>query len=102
MSETVSKKIKVKDVAKDLNIGHNDVISFLNKKGYSAVKTLMSSVDDDMLRDLMAHFKKEKDSADRHQRKIAEMKETRRRTVETKTKEEEEEKKHKADSVKQI
>ena len=103
MSETVSKKIKVKDVAKDLNISHNDVVTFLNKKGYPSVKTLMSSVDDDMMRDLMAHFKKEKDSADRHQRKIAEMKETRRRTIETKVKEEEEEgKKHKADGVKQI
>jgi len=102
MSEVVSKKIKVKDVAKELNISHNDVVSFLNKKGYSAVKTLMSSVDDDMMRDLMAHFKKEKDSADRHQRKIAELKETRKRTVETKGKDEEPEKKHKADGVKQI
>ena len=80
MSETVSKKTKVKDVAKDLNISHNDVISFLHKKGHSAVKTLMSAVDDDMMRDILNHFKKEKDSADRHQRKIAEMKETEDKT----------------------
>ena len=103
MSETVSKKTKVKDVAKDLNISHNDVISFLHKKGHSAVKTLMSAVDDDMMRDILNHFKKEKDSADRHQRKIAEMKETRKKTVEPKTKEEDEdEKKSKSDAVKQI
>jgi translation initiation factor IF-2 len=88
MSEAV-KKIKVKDVAKDLNISFSDVVAFLNKKGHSSVKNLMSSVDDDMMRDINAHFKKEKDSAERHQRKIAEMKETRRRTTEVKPKEEE-------------
>jgi translation initiation factor IF-2 len=89
MSEAV-KKVKVKDVAKDLNISFNDVVAFLNKKGYKQVKNLMSSVDDDMMRDINAHFKKEKDIAERHQRKIAEMKETRRRTTESKAKEEEE------------
>lgn len=89
MSEAV-KKVKVKDVAKDLNISFNDVVAFLNKKGYKQVKNLMSSVDDDMMRDINAHFKKEKDIAERHQRKIAEMKEVRRRTTETKAKEEEE------------
>nr|MBP6672853.1 translation initiation factor IF-2 N-terminal domain-containing protein [Bacteroidota bacterium] len=89
MSEAV-KKVKVKDVAKDLNISFNDVVAFLNKKGYKQVKNIMSSVDDDMMRDINAHFKKEKDSAERHQRKIAEMKETRRKTTESKTKEEEE------------
>lgn len=89
MSEAV-KKVKVKDVAKDLNISFNDVVAFLNKKGYKQVKNLMSSVDDDMMRDINSHFKKEKDIAERHQRKIAEMKEVRRRTTETKAKEEEE------------
>ncbi|MFZ4621565.1 MAG: translation initiation factor IF-2 [Bacteroidota bacterium] len=89
MSEAV-KKVKVKDVAKDLNISFNDVVAFLNKKGYKQVKNIMSSVDDDMMRDINAHFKKEKDSAERHQRKIAEMKEVRRKTTESKTKEEEE------------
>ncbi|MCK9408048.1 MAG: translation initiation factor IF-2 [Bacteriovoracaceae bacterium] len=88
MSEAV-KKVKVKDVAKDLNISFNDVVAFLNKKGYKQVKNLMSSVDDDMMRDINAHFKKEKDIAERHQRKIAEMKETRRKTIEIKAKEEE-------------
>jgi translation initiation factor IF-2 len=88
MSEAV-KKVKVKDVAKDLNISFNDVVAFLNKKGYKQVKNLMSSVDDDMMRDINAHFKKEKDIAERHQRKIAEMKEVRRRTTESKAKDEE-------------
>lgn len=89
MSESVAKKVKVKDVAKDLNISHNDVISFLNKKGHASVKTLMSSVDDVMMRDLLAHFKKEKDSADRHQRKLAELKETRRRSADSKKEQDE-------------
>lgn len=99
MSETVSKKTKVKDVAKDLNISHNDVIAFLNKKGYSSVKTIMSSIEDDMMRDILSHFKKEKDSADRHQRKIAEMKETRKKTSEPKGKEEEDEDRKTKDEV---
>lgn len=104
MSETVAKKIKVKDVAKDLNISHNDVIAFLAKKGHSSVKSIMSTVDDDMMRDINAHFKKEKDSAERHQRKIAELKETRKKTTDVRGKEEEDdEKKTKHDtSVKQI
>ncbi len=102
MSDTAAKKTKVKDVAKDLNISHNDVIAFLTKKGHTSVKSIMSSVDDEMLRDIHAHFKKEKDSAERHQRKIAELKETRKKTVDTKGKEEEEEKKTKHDAIKQI
>jgi translation initiation factor IF-2 len=102
MSDTAIKKLKVKDVAKDLNISHNDVIAFLKKKGYSSVKTIMSSVDDDMIRDINAHFKKEKDSAERHQRKIAELKETRKKTADTKTKENEPEKKVKQETIKQI
>ncbi|MFA6469001.1 MAG: translation initiation factor IF-2 [Bacteroidota bacterium] len=89
MSEAV-KKVKVKDVAKDLNISFNDVVAFLNKKGFKQVKNLMSSVDEEMMRDINAHFKKEKDIAERHQRKIAEMKETRRKTSEAKAREEEE------------
>ncbi|MEI7906459.1 MAG: translation initiation factor IF-2 [Bacteroidota bacterium] len=88
MSEAV-KKVKVKDVAKDLNISFTDVVAFLNKKGYKQVKNLMSSVEEDMMRDINAHFKKEKDTAERHQRKIAELKETRRRTTETKVKDDE-------------
>ncbi|MEW5800374.1 MAG: hypothetical protein AB1728_15355, partial [Bacteroidota bacterium] len=62
----------------------------------------MSTVDDDMLRDIHAHFKKEKDSAERHQRKIAELKETRKKTADTKGREEDEEKKTKHDTIKQI
>ncbi|MBI2429293.1 MAG: translation initiation factor IF-2 [Ignavibacteriales bacterium] len=102
MSDTAAKKIKVKDVAKDLNISHNDVIAFLTKKGHTSVKTIMSSIDDDMLRDIHAHFKKEKDNAERHQRKIAEMKETRKKTADTKEKDEDDEKKTKHETIKQI
>ncbi len=98
MSEA-AKKVKVKDVAKDLNISFTDVVAFLNKKGYKQVKNLMSSVDDEMLRDINSHFKKEKDTAERHQRKIAEMKETRRRATESKLKEEEEEAEEKKPST---
>ena len=90
MSDTSAKKIKVKDVAKELNISHNDVVSFLNKKGHTSVKSLMSTVDEIMMRDLMTHFKKEKDIADRHQRKLAELKETRKKSADSKKELEEE------------
>ena len=85
---TNSKDIKVKDVARGLNISFSDTVAFLNKKGYKQVKNLMSSVDDDMMKDMNAHFKKEKESAERNQREIAEMKETGGRTIEAKSKEE--------------
>lgn len=87
MSETIGKKIKIINLAKELNLSHNTIIEFLTKKGYK-VKGVMSIVEDDMMRDINSHFKKEKDQAERHQRKIAELKETKKKISETKKKEE--------------
>ena len=39
----------------------------------------MSSVDDDMMRDILIHFKKDKDVAEKHQRKIQEIRESKKR-----------------------
>ena len=101
MTEATEKKIKIFNLAKDLNLASGTIIEFLTKKGYT-IKGPMSIVENDMMKDIMSHFKKDKDVADRHQRKIAEIKETKRKTAEKKKESEEETKeveKKKADEV---
>jgi len=80
MVETVErkKKKKIYKLATELNLSHETLIDFLRKKGHE-VKSHMSVVDDDMMRDIMIHFKREKDVADRHNRKIQEIRETKKR-----------------------
>jgi translation initiation factor IF-2 len=78
MAETAEKKKKIYKLATELNLSHETLMQFLRKKGYQ-VKNHMSTVDGDMLREILAHFKKDKDVAEKHQRKIQEIRETRRR-----------------------
>ncbi|MEW6512247.1 MAG: translation initiation factor IF-2 [Bacteroidota bacterium] len=78
MAETAEKKKKIYKVATELNLSHETLIEFLRKKGHE-VKGHMSTVDDDMMKDILVHFKKEKDVAEKHQRKIAEIRETKKR-----------------------
>ncbi len=89
MTEATEKKVKIFNLAKDLNLASGTIIEFLTKKGYT-IKGPMSIVENDMMKDIMSHFKKDKDVADRHQRKIAEIKETKRKTAEKKKETEEE------------
>jgi len=78
MSETVEKKKKIYKVATELNLSHETLVEFLKKKGH-AVKGHMSSVDDDMMRDILHQFKKEKDVAEKHHRKIAEIRDSKKK-----------------------
>jgi translation initiation factor IF-2 len=78
MAESVEKKKKIYKVATELNLSHETLIEFLRKKGHE-VKGHMSSVDDDMMRDILMHFKKDKDVAEKHQRKIQEIRENKKR-----------------------
>ncbi len=78
MTETVEKKKKLYKVATELNLSHETLIEFLRKKGHE-VKSHMSSLDEPMMRDILIHFKKEKDVAEKHHRKIQEIRETKRR-----------------------
>lgn len=78
MAETVEKRKKIYKLATELNLSHETLVEFLRKKGHE-VKNHMSSVDDDMMRDILVHFKKEKDSAEKHQRKMAEIKESKKK-----------------------
>ena len=89
MTEATEKKVKIFNLAKDLNLASGTIIEFLNKKGYT-IKGPMSIVENDMMKDIMSHFKKDKDVAERHQKKIAEIKETKRKTAEKKKETEEE------------
>jgi translation initiation factor IF-2 len=78
MAEPVEKKKKIYKVATELNLSHETLIEFLRKKGHE-VKGHMSSVDDDMMRDILSHFKKDKDVAEKHQRKIQEIRDVKKR-----------------------
>jgi translation initiation factor IF-2 len=78
MAETAVKKIKIYKLATELNLSSETLLEFLHKKGFE-VKSHMSSVDDDMLAAVMGHFKKEKDVAERHQRKLQEFRTSRKK-----------------------
>jgi translation initiation factor IF-2 len=79
MAETAEKKKKIYKVATELNLSHETLVEFLRKKGHD-VKGHMSSVTDDMMRDILVHFKRDKDVAEKHHRKIAEIRENKRRS----------------------
>ncbi|MEK6650339.1 MAG: translation initiation factor IF-2 [Bacteroidota bacterium] len=74
------KKIKIYNLAKELNLASDTILEFLHKKGFEA-KNHMSSVSDDMLHVVRAHFKKEKDVAERHNRKVQEFRTSRKKDV---------------------
>jgi translation initiation factor IF-2 len=78
MPETAEKKKKIYKVATELNLASETLIEFLARKGY-AVKSHMSNVDEEMLHEILVHFKKEKDVAERHHRKLHELRETRKK-----------------------
>ncbi len=78
MAEIAEKRKKVYKVATELNLSHETLLEFLRKKGHE-VKSHMSSVDDGMMRDILLHFKKEKDVADKHHRKLTEIRENKKR-----------------------
>ncbi|HET9137016.1 MAG TPA: translation initiation factor IF-2 N-terminal domain-containing protein, partial [Candidatus Kapabacteria bacterium] len=76
-SEKATKKQTVRTLSTELNISHDTLISFLQSNGYPAVKTIMSKIEDDALDVVMKHFGKEKDVAEKRQKKVAAFKEKR-------------------------
>ncbi len=84
MSEQGSKKIKVFNLAKELNLSSETIIDFLRKKDFD-IKSHMSIVTDEMMPVIMGHFKKDKEVADRHQRKLQEFRSTRKKESPEKT-----------------
>lgn len=78
MSDQIVKKIKIFNLAKELNLSSETIIDFLRKKGFD-VKSHMSSVTEEMMPVIMGHFKKDKEVAERHQRKLQEFRSTRKK-----------------------
>jgi len=91
---TTGKKQKVYKIAAELNLSSQVILDFLGKRGYP-VKSHMSAVEPEMVDEIMVHYKKDKDSAERHQKKVAELRETqqKRREAEKEVKEEKKEEK---------
>lgn len=80
MAVQAEKKKKIYQVAKELNISHDTLLEFLHKKGYQA-KSHMSAVEDGMMQAILVQFKKEKETAEKHQRKIQSLRESRKPAV---------------------
>ncbi len=70
---------KIYQIAKEINISHETLIEYLKKRGH-VIKSHMSVVDDAMMHDILSHFKKDKEVAEKHQRKIQSIRESRKKT----------------------
>lgn len=69
MTEKPQPRKKIYQIAKEINISHETLIEYLKKKGHD-IKSHMTVVDDAMMHDISSHFKKDKEVAEKHQRKI--------------------------------
>jgi len=69
---------KIYQVAKEINISHETLIEYLGKRGHT-VKSHMSVVTEEMMHDVLSHFKKDKEVAEKHQRKIQSIRESRKK-----------------------
>ena len=76
MAET--KKTKIYKLATELNLSSDTIIEFLTKKGFE-VKNHMSTVTDEMHHAVTSHFKKERDVAERHHKKVQDFRATRKK-----------------------
>ena len=68
---SAAKKVTVRTLATEINVSHETLIEFLHKKGFSGVKTIMSKIEPDMLDAVMKQFGKDKDVAEKRQKKVA-------------------------------
>ena len=71
MSETKSSKIRLYKFAAEINLSSENLIEFLKTKGH-VVKSHQSSLTEDMISEINAHFKKDIEKAEQHYKKIAE------------------------------
>lgn len=77
-----TRKTTVRNLATEINISHDTLIEFLQKKGYTNIKTIMSKVDDEALDIVMKQFGKDRDVTEKRQKKVAAFKEKRARSKE--------------------
>ncbi|MBI5021042.1 MAG: translation initiation factor IF-2 [Ignavibacteriales bacterium] len=85
MTEKSHPKKKIYQIAKEINISHETLMEYLKKRGHE-VKSHMSLVDDLMMHDILSHFKKDKEVADKHQKKIQTIRDAKKK-ADTKTSE---------------
>lgn len=71
MSETKAKKQRLYKFASEYNLSADNLIEFLKGKGYE-IKSHMSLLTDEMLKDIQSHYKKDIEKAEQHYKKIAE------------------------------
>lgn len=76
---------KIYQIAKEINISHETLMEYLRRKGHS-IRSIMSVVDDAMMHDILSHFKKDKEVAEKHQKKIQTMRESRESKKKTEAK----------------
>jgi len=81
-SDSAAKKITVRTLATEINVSHETLIEFLQKKGYTSIKSIMSKIEPDVLDVVMRQFGKEKDVTDKRHKKLAAFKEKRAKTQE--------------------
>jgi len=73
MSEEKVKKLRIANLAGDINISADTLLDFLKRKSYP-VKTANSLVTEEMLQAIHTHFKKEIEKTSQHQKKWDELK----------------------------
>ena len=71
MSETKTNKVRVYKLASEYNLSADYLVEFLRKKGHD-VKSHMSLLTDEMLKEINDHFKKDIEKAEKHYKKVAE------------------------------
>ena len=71
MSEKKSPKIRLYKYASEINLSSENLIEFLKTKGH-VVKSHQSSLTEEMITEINAHFKKDIEKAEQHYKKIAE------------------------------
>jgi translation initiation factor IF-2 len=71
MPEAKTRNPRVYKIASEYNLSAENLVEFLRSKGHD-VKSHMSMLDDDMVKDINDHFKKEIEKAEKHYKKIAE------------------------------
>jgi len=81
-SDSAAKKITVRTLATEINVSHETLIEFLQKKGYTSIKSIMSKIEPEVLDVVMRQFGKEKDVTDKRHKKLAAFKEKRAKTQE--------------------
>ncbi len=71
MPEAKTRKPRVYKIASEYNLSVENLVEFLRSKGHD-VKSHMAMLDDEMVKDINDHFKKEIEKAEKHYKKIAE------------------------------